>query len=294
MNPPRLTHHPGMTNEDYHALDAISPSGIKLLKRSPLHYFDARLAPDREPSESTTGKRKGTGLHIAALEPEKWDATVIATPEDAPSRPTEKQLIEPTAKPGTKTHDEWKKACDRRDWWQDFDNQSAGKLILSPREIKDVRGMGAAIRGNPAAKLILDMDGLREASYTWSDEEFWLACKTRPDFHTLDRRIVADLKSTADASRDAFSKSISNFDYHVQTAWNLDALGAEIFLSIAVENTRPYAVAVYPASPELIDAGRRRIRSAKETLADCIASGKWPGYGDQILDSIDLPHWNKD
>jgi hypothetical protein len=175
-----------------------------------------------------------------------------------------------------------------------FELEAAGKIILAPDDAARAQAMAASVRAHPAARFILAMDGAREASYTWSDEELWLACKTRPDFHTLDRRFVVDVKSTADASRDPFSKSIANYDYHVQTAWNLDALSAETFLTIAVESARPYAVAVYPASPELIDAGRRRIRSAMETLADCIASGKWLGYGDQILDPIDLPHWNKD
>ena len=42
-----LTHHPGLTNEAYHALKAVSPSQIKVLGRSPLHYFDQFLAEDR-------------------------------------------------------------------------------------------------------------------------------------------------------------------------------------------------------------------------------------------------------
>jgi hypothetical protein len=31
-----------------------------------------------------------------------------------------------------------------------------------------------------------------------------------------------------------------------------------------------------------------------ETLANCIASGEWPGYGDHVQEPIELPHWNKD
>jgi hypothetical protein len=138
------------------------------------------------------------------------------------------------------------------------------------------------------------MEGQREASYTWNDPATWVNCKTRPDFHTADRRFVVDLKSTTDASRDAFTKSIANYDYHVQTAWNLDALEAETFLTIAVESQRPYAVAVYPASAALVAAGQRRIQIAMEQLAECLASGNWTGYGDQIQDPIDLPPWCND
>ena len=38
--------------------------------------------------------------------------------------------------------------------------------------------------------------------------------------------------------------------------------------AIAVENTRPWAVAVYPASAAMLAAGERRINAAKEQLAE--------------------------
>ena len=60
-----LTHHPGLTNEAYHALKAISPSQIKVLGRSPLHYFDQFLAEDREKREPTPAPRGG----LAPMEP---------------------------------------------------------------------------------------------------------------------------------------------------------------------------------------------------------------------------------
>ena len=50
-------------------------------------------------------------------------------------------------------------------------------------------------------------------------------------------RIVVDVKTTRDASRAEFAKSIANLDYHVQAAWNQDALGAEQFITIAVEES---------------------------------------------------------
>ena len=61
-----------------------------------------------------------------------------------------------------------------------------------------------------------------------------------------------------------------------------------------MENVRPYAVAVYPASGALIAAGQRRIEAAMELLAECWRTGNWPGYGDIIQDPIDLPSWNRD
>lgn len=290
---PTLTHHPGLTNVAYHALKAVSPSQIKVLGRSPLHYFDQFLAEDREKREPTPAMLMGTALHTAVLEPELWDSTVVVKPADAPSRPTENQLVQP-ARTGTKTYDAWLDACARRDWWAEFDKTCAGKVLLSVKDADEVRRMADAVRKHPAAGFLLELPGRREASYTWEDPQTGLQCKTRPDWHSEDRRIVVDVKTTRDASRVEFAKSVANLDYHVQAAWNQDALGAEQFITIAVENVRPFAVAVYPASGAMIAAGQRRIEAAMALLAECHASGIWPGYGDLVQEPIELPGWCRD
>jgi hypothetical protein len=268
---PLLNHHPGLTNEAYHALKAVSPSQIKILARSPLHYFDRFLAEDREKPEPTLAMLRGTALHTAVLEPELWDATIAVPP----------QAFDRRTKAG-------------KELAAEFERESVGKIVLSPEDADEVRRMADAVREHPAARFLLDMPGRREASYTWTDPATGLECKTRPDWHSEDRRIVVDVKTCRDASRVEFAKAISNLDYHVQAAWNQDALQAEQFLTIAVENARPYAVAVYPASGSLIAAGQRRIESAMELLAECHRTGIWPGYGDIIQDPIDLPGWNHD
>ncbi len=268
---PELTFHEGLTNEAYHALKAVSPSQIKTLARSPLHYFDQFLADDREKKEATAAMQMGTALHTAVLEPDLWDATV-AVPKHSFDRRTKvgKELA------------------------AEFEREAAGKIVLSPEDADQVRRMADAVRKHPAAGFLLELPGQREASYTWTDPATGLECKTRPDWHSDDRRIVVDVKTTRDASRVEFAKSIANFDYHVQAAWNLAALEAETFLTIAVESERPYAVAVYPASGALIAAGQRRIEQAMTLLAECWKTGRWPGYGDLVQEPIDLPAWVRD
>ena len=268
---PQLTHLPGLSNDDYHALKAVSPSQIKVLGRSPLHYFDQFLAPDREKKEATAAMELGTALHTAVLEPDLWDATV-AVPKHSFDRRT---------KAG-------------KEMAAEFEKEAEGKIVLSPEDAAEVQRMADAVRKHPAAGFLLELPGRREASYTWTDPATGLECKTRPDWHSGDRRIVVDVKTTKDASRIEFAKSIANFDYHVQAAWNQAALEAEQFLTIAVESERPYAVAVYPASGALIAAGQRRIEQAMALLAECHKSGKWPGYGDLVQEPIELPAWCRD
>lgn len=270
-----LTHHPGLSNKAYHALKAVSPSQIKVLGRSPLHYHDQFLAEDREKREPTDAMKLGTALHTAVLEPELWAATVAVPPH---------------------TFDRRTKAG--RELAHVFEAESAGKVVISPEDADLVRRMADAVRQHPAAGFLLELPGRREASYTWTDPGTGLACKCRPDWHSEDGRIVVDVKTTRDASRAEFAKSIANLDYHVQAAWNQDALGAEQFLTIAVENVRPFAVAVYPASGAMILAGQRRIEAAMALLAQCWAEygadRPWPGYGDLLQQPIELPGWCRD
>lgn len=268
---PKLTHHPGLTNEAYHAMEAVSPSRLKILARSPLHYYDQFLAEDREKREPTPAMQLGTALHTAVLEPELWSQTV-AVPKHSFDRRTKvgKELA------------------------AEFERESAGKLVLAPDDADQVRRMADAVRRHPAARFLLELPGRREASYTWTDPATGLACKCRPDWHSEDRRIVVDVKTTRDASRLEFAKSIANLDYHVQAAWNQDAIGAEQFITIAVESSRPFAVAVYPASGAMIAAGQRRIEAAMALLAECQATGVWPGYGDLVQEPIELPGWCRD
>jgi len=267
----RLRHHPGLSNEDYHRLKAVSPSQIKVLGRSPLHYFDQFLAEDREKREPTPAMLMGTALHTAVLEPELWDST-IAVP---------KQAFDRRSRVG-------------KELAAEFERESAGKIVLSPEDAYEVLRMADAVRKHPAAGFILDLPGRREASYTWTDEATGLECKTRPDWHSEDGRVVVDVKTCRDASRAEFAKAIANLDYHVQAAWNVSAIGAEQFITIAVENTRPYAVAVYPASGAMIAAGMRRVEAAMTLLAECHASGRWPGYGELVQEPIELPGWWRD
>lgn len=161
-----LTYHPGLSNEAYHALQAVSPSQLKELGRSPLHYYDRFLAPNREKKKPTPEMIKGTALHTAVLEPQLWDSTVAIPPHGFDRR--------------TKTGRELAAA---------FEAESAGKLVLSPEDAEDVRRMADAVRRHPAARFLLELPGRREASYTWQDPQTGLDCKTRPG---LTREVPAD------------------------------------------------------------------------------------------------------
>jgi len=101
---------------------------------------------------------------------------------------------------------------------------------------------------------------------------------------------IADIKTTEDASPEAFSKTIAQYGYAQQAAHYLDLLGATHFVFIAVEKTAPYAVGVYCLDPASVAMGRERNLRNLDLLESCQSSGHWPAYSSEI-ETISLPAW---
>jgi exodeoxyribonuclease VIII len=291
----RLTHLPGVSNEEYHKLNAESPSRLKTIGHcrpdggwrggSPYHYYCAHRHPHRPLKAQTASQIKGSALHIALFEPDRYKDLVAVVPPSAPARPTKSQLNAEKPSP---------KAKDAIQWWKDFEAQSQRKFIISNDTSCEVQAMAASARRHSGANHLINLPGIVEGSYIFDDKQTNLPCKLRPDKHTSD--FVIDAKGTSKSvSRDDFQREIYNWDYHVQAAWNIDHLSASMFLWVVIEFDWPHSVAVYPASDECLAAGRRRYRTALDTIAQCCSTGIWPGpEGNLIAEPISLPGWCDD
>mgnify|MGYP003131574195 CR=1 FL=1 len=274
-----------LSNAEYHALDYVSKSHLDLVDKSPFHYWDRYINPDRVIPEPTKQMIIGSAFHSLVLEPDVFETEFIVEAVDAPKRPTATQRN--AKKPSNQT-------LDAIAFWESFDNKAKGKTILSFEDIERLTIMKQRIVEHPAASTILNLSGVAEQSYQWKDEKTGELCKSRPDFHTDDGTLIVDLKTTSDASELGFQKSVHNFRYHVQAGFYLRSIKeAQQFVFIAVETKPPYLVAVYNASTDMINAGNRVADKNLETLANCRKSGKWLGYSEEIT-TLDLPRFNND
>ena len=121
-----------MENAEYHARPEVSASQLKILKRSPLHFWDRFLNPDKPIVEPTPNMILGTLVHAAVLEPEQFDKRYIVVPEGIDKRTKEgKQL------------------------WQDL--LATGREPVKFDVWQDVSNMTAAVIRDAAAKHILDI-----------------------------------------------------------------------------------------------------------------------------------------
>lgn len=262
----------GMSNADYHAHPAISASGLKLIGKSPLHYWAAYLDPDREPREETPALKLGTAIHTAVLEPDRFRQEYVVAPQ-----------VDRRTKDGKET-------------WAAFEAECAagGKTPISADDFSTCEKISHRLREHPAAQ-VLFKSGVAETSMFWTDPETGVQCKCRPDW-LISGVACVDVKSTTDASPAAFARACANYEYHMQAAWYLDGIRSctnddvSAFIFAAFEKDTPHAVAFYNADPDMIELGRREYRRRLAIYADCLKSNTWPGYPASIT-NLSLPAW---
>jgi hypothetical protein len=163
-----------------------------------------------------------------------------------------------------------------------------------------------AVFAHRASKL-LPQSGQRELSVVWKDDTTGMLCKARMDGHSpaIGGGVIVDIKTTKDASKRAFEKSVWTYGYHRQGAFYLEGakasgFAAEHFAIIAVESAPPYAVAIYRLDDGAMDAGaievfgtltpEGRAGGLLARYADCVTRNEWPGYPEDVQD-VALPAW---
>ncbi len=249
---------------EYHAHPAISKSGLDRIAISPLHFKAWKEAPP-EPTEAMIF---GSLCHRQILEPESFDLSVVCAP------------------------DVDRRTKDGKARWEAFEQENQGKTVLKFDQFNQLKGMAESWMSHKLYKSIHELSRF-EASAFWSFRD--IPCKARPDI-IHPNGMILDLKTTDSALPEDFQRTISKFRYHVQAAWYLDGVSKatghvfDQFCFIAIEKKPPYAVAVYVATPAMIEAGRKAYQKDFATYAECLSTDVWPSYPTDIQ-PIDLPAW---
>jgi hypothetical protein len=257
--------HRGVSFADYCEWDALNQG---TLKRGPT-MAHVKYAMDNPGPDDSDARRIGRALHLATLEPERFDAEFMLTPK-IDGRTAEGKAAKAAL------------ALDPRE-------------KLDEAEHADVTGMAAAIRAHKGAMRILIQPGSLEVSMLWQDEPTGLTLKGRMDIFRPKLGVIADIKSTRNAEPWAFTSDIYKYGYHRQAALYLDGATAcgdksDTFILIAVESSAPYCVAVYALDAVALEVGRIENREALDKFAAAKKSGVWPAYPDTI-EQISVPNW---
>lgn len=270
-----------MPFETYHAVQAVSASGLRLFARSPWHYRH------RVETKPTRPMLRGSLAHCALLEPDALAGRYAVVPEDAPRRPTKAQWQ--AAKPSPDS-------LRAMEWWRDFQERIGQREIVPLEDLALCREQIAAVNEVPELAALLAM-GHGEVSIFWIDPQTRAYCKARIDWLQIDGKTarILELKSTADESPGAFGRTAARMKYELQRAHYLDAVkhGARLrpcsdnpWTWGVVTSAAPVLAVAYDLTPELIEQANDERMELLDRFAWCEKNDQWPAYGTgkQMLD----------
>jgi len=251
-----------MPDADYRAAAGLAFSKLVRIDQSPAHTLVKRKA--------TTAMDFGRAAHVCILEPTRFVGLYAPAPR-----------VDRRTKAG-------------KDAYEAARQQTPNAELLPEDDYETLIAMRKGVYANANLQRILAAPHMTEASMFWTDQTTGLALKGRADW--LSRRgVLIDLKTTEDASVEAFERSLATWDYFGQLAYYADgatACGIDVqhCLLIAVEKEQPFGVAVYQIDDSALDAGRAMNRWRLTRYAQCVKDNSWPGYPAHIQ-TIGLPAW---
>lgn len=287
-------------NEMYHGSSGVSRSALMELKRSPYHYWYKYLNPDREDEKPTQAMKIGELVHALVLEPKYFEERYVIPPELAPLPKVEllKDLVASLGKEEGRKEYDFQKA--ERDHivelnemvMAQFSGVADYKEIIKPEMYLEAKSLADAVMRNPMAKqLFTDMQP--EKSIYFTHKGTGLQCKVRPDAWL--GSIITDLKTCADASKEAFRAAAFRSGYFIQAAMMKQALESidmelETFIFFCVEKTPAKACVYYPVDAESLYNGEREFDGLMYKLAECMQKNEWNSYE---TDFLTYPTWAK-
>lgn len=274
--------------EDYHGnpnllpAPSISASGMKvILNQSPYHFWaNSPMNPEPDEREDKPHLNIGKAAHDMLLLSDRWPEFYHVLPKGF-ARNATKKYADAIA--------------------DEAEAREAGKTILRYQDAVVVERVSAAIGIHELAGKALSA-GVAEQTLIAKDSDTGVFVRARPDWlpesviHGGDIRVISDLKFMAPAHchPNGFQKAIWNFGYHISAANYFDVieqvygLRPTHYLHIVVEKEFPFTVSLYPLPEQDIMRGAQQCRIATSRFADCLASGKWPGYADDLA-QVGLP-----
>lgn len=251
-----------MLDAEYFAADALNHSGAKPFDKSSAY---ARWLAT-QPTEATEEMVEGSYLHALILAPETLTEYAVAPKID---KRTTAGKIE----------------------WAQWQANHVGKKVLTKAGRARAELMAGRLTTKPSVKKLLDATTQTEVAIFF--ERDGALCKAKLDAYTHNG-IIWDIKSTQDASREGFGKSVQKFSYHSQAEWYLfggnKVLTFDQFAFAAVESEGFTDAQVFFVPQHVLDEGRALNEERIEKYVSCKETGFYPGYP-ETFQELDFPAW---
>lgn len=257
-----------MTDDEYHGTTGISSTDIRKMLISPYNFYCHKM--NKTERNDTPAMVFGRLAHAALLEPSRFRDKYRCEPK-----------LDKRTKEGRIEYTKW------------LNEIPKDAITISEKDAVLLEGMISRLWSHDKVKSIFSSPGKAEQSGFWIDKATGIVCKTRIDFFTDDDYLI-ELKTSENASPKEFSRTIYNYGYHYQLAWNIkgykEITGKQIKDAIFVvsEKSAPFDCAIYKASKSMIDIATLEIESLMVQLKNCFDNNDWHGYSNDI-EEIDIP-----
>ena len=254
---------------------ANSQSMVKVHIESPMLYHGRYITGEFPPDPPGKALQAGSALHLAVLQPDKFDAGVIAAPD-----------------------------CDRRtkagkELYAAFCEESAGKIVLSQDDYANVRRMADGVFASDMARGLLEHPRLTEQAFRWTDPASGLELKAKLDIlipDAFDYALVLDIKSSKDPTPEKFAKSVCEYGYDIQEAFYKRAASLftgkpAVFAFVCIRSEPPFDCWVYQLSPQWQTAAELLLNTSLAALADAYTTDYWLAPGQEVLTALEAPGW---
>jgi hypothetical protein len=249
----------GLPNNEYHAMrDYVSNTALQDALDSPAHFYWYSCLGN--PRKETKAQELGTIIHAAILEPERYSKNLIVQPEFNLKSPTQR--------------------ADLKAWRKNLDPEWI-PVSASQRECV-LRALDSVYK-HPVLLGLLNASK-KEVSGVFKEPHLGYQCRVRLDQIIPADRIVLDVKTSQDGSREAFTRSVLNYRYYFQAAFYLMGASAiegtpfEQFYWVVAETQPPYLVELYPCDAGWLGCGDVDIQRALMKIEAAMRSNYWGGY----------------
>ena len=267
-----------LTRQEYDLIRFINCSRLKTALRSTKH-LEYSLNSDTRPTSKAVSF--GSACHTWILEDYKWEDDCIISPK-----------VDRRTKAGKQEYAEFLAA-------------SGGRVVIGQDEFDAISQMKDCVVAHETASGLLLNCVKTEMAYIYNPSDIKTvdssvsprARKGLIDAVNAQTHVIADLKTTQDASPDAVASTVLRFGYHIQAAF-YSHLYASVhgewptFYFVFVEKEPPHGILVTHLDDDLITYGSECIESGIQDLLQWELCGPANYNGGQSF-KIACPNWIK-
>jgi hypothetical protein len=267
--------HEELSSQAYHdERGHVSSSQLIHVLRTPAHFLYHSLQGSSEESDLM---RMGTAVHCMVLEPNEFQNRYVFAPRNYDKR---LKIDQAEARAIAENY--------------------PGKTILEPRDQVTLNKIVEGLKNHAKARQLLAAPGQPEISIFWRDDLTGLDLKVRLDrlVRMGSTGVMLEVKTTENASREAFARKIVDMDYDLRAVMYADgvkkAYGFTPSIVWLVIERETGFVTTYQPTPKMLTRAWRRYEEARIALAHAKSLNSWPAYQTgESIEPVDLPRWVK-